>query len=361
MVIGDGRAFLERTQGTYDLIVFALPDSLALTSSFANLRLESYLFTREAFEAARRHLSPNGVLVLYNNYRAPWVMHKIAGMLTEAFGGEAPWGRVWTWHAPAPVLGAVLMDGPRLRTLPPALYAAHRITGTPGIDSATDDWPFLYLQSHTVPTIYLQAVALVWLLAALGVLLSLGRRGLRRFDAALFCTGLAFLLLEAKSIVNFMLLFGATWLVNALVIVGILATVLLANWVNAATRLRLDIRLLYLGLGLTVALNLLLPFQDLLVPNLALRYGLGCAVLFSPILLANLIFGRLFGDTATPDVAFASNLLGAFVGGTLEYLSLQIGYHLLLLPVAAAYALSWVAVSLRRGHAVDVTTAAAAR
>ena len=196
-------------------------------------------------------------------------------------------------------------------------------------------------------------------LAAVGVLLSLGRRELRRFDAALFFTGLAFLLLEAKSIVNFTLLFGATWLVNALVIVGILATVLLANWVNAATRLRLDLRLLYLGLALAVALNLLLPFQDLLLPNLALRYALGCAVLFSPILLANLIFGRLFGETLTPDVAFASNLLGAFVGGTLEYLSLQIGYHLLLLPVAVAYALSFVAVSLRRGRAVDVATAAA--
>jgi hypothetical protein len=357
VVIDDGRAFLERTQGTYDLIVFALPDSLALTSSFANLRLESYLFTREAFAAARRHLSPNGVLVLYNYYRQPWVMQKIAGMLTEAFGGQVPYGRIYNYH----VLAATLMDGPGLRMLPPALYAAHRITGAPGVDSATDDWPFLYLQTHSVPTIYLQAVALVWLLATFGVLLSLGRRGLRRFDAALFFTGLAFLLLEAKSIVNFTLLFGATWLVNALVIVGILATVLLANWVNAATRLRLDLRLLYLGLGGAVALNLLLPFEDLLVPNLALRYVLGCAVLFSPILLANLIFGRLFGETVTPDVAFASNLLGAFVGGTLEYLSLQIGYHLLLLPVAAAYALSWVAVSLRRGRAVDVATAAAAR
>jgi SAM-dependent methyltransferase len=357
VVIGDGRAFLERTQGTYDLIVFALPDSLALTSSFANLRLESYLFTREAFEAARRHLSPNGVLVLYNYYRQPWVVHKIAGMLTEAFGGQVPYGHIYKSMATA----AVLMDGPRLRTLPPALYAAHRIGAQPGVDSATDDWPFLYLQAHSVPTIYLQAIALVWLLAATGVLLSLGRGGLRRFDAALFFMGLAFLLLEAKSIVNFTLLFGATWLVNALVIVGILATVLLANWVNAATRLRLDLRLLYLGLALAVALNLLLPFQDLLVPNLALRYALGCAVLFSPILLANLVFGRLFGETLTPDIAFASNLLGAFVGGTLEYLSLQIGYHLLLLPVAAAYALSLVAVARRRGRAVDLATAAAAR
>jgi hypothetical protein len=143
--------------------------------------------------------------------------------------------------------------------------------------------------------------------------------------------------------------------------VGILATVLLANWINAATRLRLDVRLLYVGLTLAVALNLLLPFQDLLVPHLALRYALGCAVLFSPILLANLIVGRLFGATVRPDVAFASNLLGAFVGGALEYLSLQIGYHLLLLPVAAAYALSFVAVYYRRGSAVDIAARAAAR
>jgi hypothetical protein len=84
-------------------------------------------------------------------------------------------------------------------------------------------------------------------------------------------------------------------------------------------------------------------------------------VLFSPILLANLIFGRLFGETVTPDIAFASNLLGAFVGGTLEYASLQIGYHLLLLSVAAAYALSLLAVSLRRARALAVATAAAAR
>jgi hypothetical protein len=116
------------------------------------------------------------------------------------------------------------------------------------------------------------------------------------------------------------------------------------------------------GQGLALALNLLLPFQDLLRPNLALRYGLGCAVLFSPLLLANLTFGRLFGATVMPDIAFASNLLGAFVGGTLEYLSLQSGYHLLLPPVAAAaYALSFVAVYYRRGGAVDGAAQAAAR
>src|SRR5207248_11709347 len=99
-----------RPQGAYGLLAIALPDSLALTSSFANLRLETYLFTREAFEAARRHLSRNGVLVLYNYYRQPWVVHKIAGMLTEAFGGQVPYGHIYNSSASA----AVLMDGPRL-------------------------------------------------------------------------------------------------------------------------------------------------------------------------------------------------------------------------------------------------------
>jgi len=348
VVIDDGRSFLEKTNGTYDLIVFALPDSLALTSSFANLRLESYLFTREAFAMVQRHLSTNGVFVLYNNYRTAWVMRKIAGMLTTVFG-RAPYAHVRTFRDPAPVISAVLMDGPRLRELPRSAYLAHRVTGEPGVAPATDDWPFVYLKNRSVPTIYLQAIALAWLIAlvSVGGSLVLGSQGIRaelgRLDPALFFMGLAFLLLEAKSIVNFTLLFGATWLVNALVIVGILCTVLLANWINMGTRLRLDLRLLYGGLAATLLLNLLLPFNRLLVPNLELRYVLGCVVLFSPILMANLIFGRLFGDTALPDIAFASNLLGAFIGGTLEYASLQIGYHMLLLPVLIAYGLSFLA------------------
>ncbi|MBV9279697.1 MAG: hypothetical protein JOZ41_06420, partial [Chloroflexi bacterium] len=353
-VIDDGRSFLETTNGRYDLIVFALPDSLALTSSFANVRLESYLFTREAFAQVRRHLSANGVFVLYNDYRTVWLMRKIAGMLTDVFG-EAPYAHLRWIRRPAPVITAVLMDGPRLRELSPSAYAGHRVTGDPGVTPATDDWPFVYLKNRTVPAIYLQAIGLTWLiaLAAIGLSLRLGgeglRAGLRRFDLALFFMGLAFLLLEAKSIVNFTLLFGATWLVNALVIIGILCTVLLANWVNAITRLRLDLRLLYACLAATLLVNLVLPFNRLLVSDLALRYVLGCAVLFSPILMANLIFGRLFGATDIPDVAFASNLLGAFIGGTLEYASLQIGYHLLLLPVLAAYGVSFLVVAQRRG------------
>ena len=46
--------------------------------------------------------------------------------------------------------------------------------------------------------------------------------------ADLFFMGAAFLLLETKNIATFALLFGTTWLVNALVFAGVLVIVLAA-------------------------------------------------------------------------------------------------------------------------------------
>jgi hypothetical protein len=45
---------------------------------------------------------------------------------------------------------------------------------------------------------------------------------------------------------------------------------------------------------------------------------------------------------ASPTVAFGANLLGAMVGGTLEYASLVVGYRTLLLVAATVYAFAFV-------------------
>src|SRR5205085_11001708 len=82
----DGRAYLERTQQRYDLIIFALPDSLTLVQGQSALRLESYLFTEEAFASARDHLAPGGVFAMYNYYRQPWLVDRLAGTLASVFG-----------------------------------------------------------------------------------------------------------------------------------------------------------------------------------------------------------------------------------------------------------------------------------
>ena len=90
-------------------MVFALIDSLTLQSSFAGVRLESYMFTEESFRAVRDRLAPDGVLVIYNYFREPWLVDRLANTAAAAFGNEP---RVHVHEARA-YLG-VLMAGPRL-------------------------------------------------------------------------------------------------------------------------------------------------------------------------------------------------------------------------------------------------------
>src|ERR1700730_16152222 len=48
--ITDARAFMEQNHQKYDLVLFALPDSITLIPGQSALRLESYLFTAEAMQ-----------------------------------------------------------------------------------------------------------------------------------------------------------------------------------------------------------------------------------------------------------------------------------------------------------------------
>ena len=63
---------------------------------------------------------------------------------------------------------------------------------------------------------------------------------------------------------------------------------------------------------------------------------------FLPIFLANLLFAVRFKGVGSSTVAFGANLLGAMVGGALEYLALILGFNALLLVVALLYGLALV-------------------
>src|SRR5262249_38248175 len=145
--INDGRAFLRTTPTStkYDLVVFALPDSLTLVSSQSAIRLESFLFTNEAFASVRDHLSDNGIFVLYNYYREPWLVQKLSSMLQTQFG-TAPLVNVSQGYSQA-----TLADGPLVAALPNGQPPGDTITaiqsdGGPTPTPATDDWPFQYLR-----------------------------------------------------------------------------------------------------------------------------------------------------------------------------------------------------------------------
>jgi hypothetical protein len=376
--VDDGRSFLRKSTDKYDLIIYALPDSLTLTSQFSSLRLESFLFTQESFKEARAHLTNDGAVVLYNYYREDWLLRKLAGMLQSAFGqppyamSYGGWGRA-----------GVLVNGPRLQTLlaqRPELTQPFVITraATPQLNEdpnaillplvgsgilatdntagdtdpsppapATDEWPLMYLRAPALPWVYVAGLAMVGVIA-LGLIFGLAPASARRgFSGHMFFLGAAFMLLETRSLVTFALLFGSTWLVNSLVFFAILCSVMLAIFLSSKFPLRPSAPLYGLLVAALVAAYLIPQDAFLSIDFLPLRYALASIVAFLPVFLANLVFAGSFKGTGpTADVAFASNLIGIMLGGMLEYASLLIGYRHLLLIVIGFYVVS--ALLLRR-------------
>ncbi|MFL5750865.1 MAG: spermidine synthase, partial [Chloroflexota bacterium] len=351
--IDDGRSFLRQSHDKYDLVVFALPDSLTLVSTTASIRLESFLFTDEAFASVRDHLSENGAFVLYNYYREDWLIQKIGRMLQQTFGG-APLIRLYD------NVSASLAAGPAVTALQ---GAAPPGGGVDTIDlatapsSATDDWPFLYLFEPSLPSHYFVALGLIlaWGVLMIGRAAQRSGTSLRRFSPHFFVLGIAFLLLETRSIVTFSLLFGSTWLVNALVFFAVLASVLLAILVASRFRIR-RAWWLYAALLGSIAIAWVLPPASLLIEPPWLRYVAAGVLAFAPVFFANLVFSYSFRDTRTADMAFASNLFGAMVGGAIEYVALISGYQALLVVVAGLYITAYVlAERVRLLADVDLT------
>jgi hypothetical protein len=124
----------------------------------------------------------------------------------------------------------------------------------------------------------------------------------------------------------------------------VLASVLAAILVNQRIHFR-DPRLLYAGLFGSLALAILLPPDSLLIDPPWVRYMIASVLAFAPIFFANLVFSYSFRDTKAADMAFASNLLGAVVGGAVEYVALISGYSWLLILVAGLYLLAWALAS----------------
>ena len=352
--VNDGRAFLQSTDRKYDLIIFALPDSLTLVSGASSLRLESYLFTEQAFAAARAHLKPGGAFSMYNFYREQWLVDRLAGTLDEVFGHPP-----CVYENPEKNRMAVLTAG-LSATDQTCLTTWTRADGTP--PPATDDKPFLYLRDSTVPSLYRYALALILLGSALAIAAVLavnarsGSGGGRRVRGQLaemwsyrdlFLLGAAFLLLETRSVTGFALYFGTTWFVNALVFGGVLLAVLAAvEFTHRFRTPRLEVMYAVLIGGL--ALSWLVPSSWLLSMSAVPRAGVAIVIAFLPIFAANVIFAKRFSATADAPMAFGTNLLGAILGGCLEYLSLVFGYRALLDLAAVLYVGAYLVMPGRR-------------
>ena len=341
----DARHFLRTTPKRYDLVVFALIDSLTMQSSFSGVRLESYMFTEESFRAVRDRLQPNGLLVVYNYFRERWLVDRLANTAAVAFGAEP---RVHVHEARA-YLG-VILAGPRLATLTADPVVPDRVTAfgqshapsparvhrrDAAIEPATDDWPFLYMRNRHLPRHYGFALVLILGVSAVVVFATLrGQEG--SWSWQFFLLGAGFMLLETKSIIQFALLWGSTWVVASLAIAAVLTMALLANWVVS----RVEITRAWLvggALLALLALNYAIPVGRVTFDSRVVESIFYAALMFSPILCAGLLFGSAIKHSTSLPRDYGTNLLGAMVGGVGEYLSLLTGFSTLLLLIAACY------------------------
>ncbi len=328
--IDDGRAYLQRTNHKFDLILFALPDSLTLVAGQSSLRLESYLFTKEAMEAARDALKPHGAFSMYNYYRERWLLDRLAGTLDEVYGRPP-----CIDDQGAAIGHLAFLEAAR----DPSVLRCDGVWVTqtsPVPKPATDDHPFPYLRDSTLPGFYVATILLILLASILMIRVAAGPlRPMARYTD-LFFMGAAFLLLETMNVVRFALLFGTTWVVNALVFLGVLLSVLLAVEVSRHITFKRPARL-YVLLIAALAVAFVVPSSWVLSLAVPLRFPVAVVLAFAPIFTANLVFTQRFKDVGSSTVAFGANLLGAMVGGLLEYGSLLVGYRALLIVVAVLY------------------------
>lgn len=331
--INDGRAFLEQAHARYDMILFALPDSLTLVAGQSSLRLESYLFTVQAVQAARAHLNPgDGLFAMYNYYRTPWLRDRLANTLQVAFG-----------HPPCVDDEGFSLSMISDTVQPSAMHCGtswHRPADV--VPSATDDHPFVYLQGNSIPWLYRITLGLILLASILLVRPAAGPYRRMAGYVDLFFMGAAFMLLETKNIVQFALLFGTTWFVNALVTAGVLVAVLAAVEVSRHVTIRRP-ALLYAGLLAALAVAWAIPPSALLSLSPLPRFVAAVVLAFAPIFGANMVFAQRFRESGDSTTAFGANLLGAMLGGVLEYASLVVGYRWLLVLAAVLYALAFLA------------------
>lgn len=327
--INDGRAFLQQTKSRYDLILLALPDSLVLVSGQSSLRLESYLFTLQAMSAARAHLNPGGSFGMYNFYRYDWLIDRLAGTLQTVYGHAPCVDSVGNYGRFALLM---ISADPRAVQCRTTWSPAARAIPAP----VDDDHPFVYLETRSIPTLYLITIAGILLVSLVSIRFSAGSLRSMGTYADLFFMGAAFLLLETKNVVQFALLFGTTWFVNALVFFGILLSVYAAIELARRVRVR-SAGLLYAALFAALVVAWAIPPESLLTLGFVPRLAAAICLAFAPIFLANLVFAERFRDVGSSTVAFGANLLGAMVGGILEYSSLVLGYRSLLIVIAVLY------------------------
>jgi spermidine synthase len=353
VALNDARSYIENSHDQFDLIVFSLLDSHTTTSHFTNIRIDNYVYTREALQRARQLLKPDGLFVVKFQVDNPWISGRLYQLMQTTFGQNPI--QFQTDLGGFDSSGRFFVAGSAERlshaTSDPALAAYLATHGNMPMQSArptTDDWPYFYQHEPGLPmSVILVSVAVLivfgWFLRQTS-----GEGG--RIDLHFMFLGAGFMLLEAQIVSKMALLFGTTWVVNAVVVSGLLCLIVGANLVYGALP-RIPLWIAYAGLFASLVVMYAVPLQKLFYESWTLRALLATLALCTPVFFAGIIFISSFARAGFRGSALGSNLFGSLLGGLLESSSLWFGLKSLTILAALLYVVS--AIFLSSGSAAE--------
>src|SRR6266849_867643 len=343
--IDDGRAFFHKARAAgqrYDVIVFGLVDSQTALSVMSSLRLEFFLYSRESFEEALSLLDPqHGLFVVgFSIGWKDWVAQRIYHTLELANHAEPLAVKASEYLGTVSFVAGPGLDQAtaRLAQMPDVRSIGADLARVPA-RPVRDDWPFLYQNPRSFPFVYVGSLVLVLIVGAFLVRRAVGRAGAASrngLDWTMFFMGSAFLLVETKNLSQLALLFGATWVTNAvgfssIFVMAIAANLIVERW--PMPRLPLLFALLWTAL----LLSYFVPFSELTQLSPLARGIIGGGVTALPVLFSSLIFAKMFQQTSNAANALGSNILGGLFGGALEAFSIFFGIKAMALLAIVVY------------------------
>jgi hypothetical protein len=340
----DARHYMATTAHRYDLVIFGFLDSTSHLSSMSNIRLDNYVYTLESFRQARALLNPDGLLQVTYYAIADHVRARILSMIEDAFG-QPPLIGVVNENQSADLIifaGPAVMNTSRL-SVPGLIQVA---TGPFSAEmrrslSVTDDWPYLYLRGRSIGSNYLlglSAMALISLFFIRTFVWSTAKTAAVTPLAAwcFFLQGAGFMLLEANTIMRMALIFGSTWIVTSVAVILVLLAALVSNWIVQRFAVP-SLNAIMLFLTATTLLNFAIDMHFYLNLPDPYRTILAAFQVYCPMLASSLVFGRLFQRSRQVSYDFGMNILGAMLGGMLEYTSMIFGVRMVYLLSLAIF------------------------
>lgn len=330
----DARTFLRNTHNKYDLIIFAFLDSHAAFSCLSSLRIDNYIFTKEAYEEAYRHLTNNGLISVSFICFKDWLWDRHTKALAKATN-VTPQG--YSENNGILDVGYIL-SGPGLNERAASLHwpkPLRKIDVDNPVPLSTDDWPFLFLPQPSLSTVYMFPLLTVLLASALLIGKQINRGTSNVLNWELFFLGAGFMLLETRALSDLSLLFGSTWMVNTAVISGVMVCILFGNWL-ATILSQKWIPILMSLIMVLIAVPTFLHVRELMVLGEFGSKLAGVLMYILPIAFASTVFALFFKESHSTSEALAFNLFGGLVGIPLEYFSM----------LTSVRTLGWIAISI---------------